>query len=1252
AGKTYGIPWNVLAAINKIETDFGRNLSVSSAGAEGWMQFMPAEWKVYGVDATGKGVADPYNPVDAIYAAARYLRDMGGATDLRKAVFAYNHANWYVDQVLHNASIYGSLPSGLVAETGSLAYGRFPLLGSVHYGDDFKHGADPRAAGLLIHGKGSAAAVATQTVTVERILLDPPLAHILKQHGHLASLGAAPAGPSPAAQAFRAQLTAVAGGLDALRRLLALTGHPTTRLDSYLGRVSRAAAAPAAEPSGLPAGYAVTRTPGIGVLVRDAVGNHYRYTGLAALRGEVRPGAQLSGAQVIGTLPPGREATLGFSTVASAGSPIDPRPLVDGYRLQEASNFYHAAAPLGANPFVPDTATSPVGHGYVFPIPANVPWTSARTDMGWDLEAGDAGVGHPLLAIGDAQILHIQDMGAFGPTWMSYKLLSGPAAGRTVFIGHSGAPLVRPGDTVRAGQPIILIHGGSYGGPPGHMEIGWASPDGINTLAAPHYHEGDATAEGASFKSFLLGVTGSKGGLVFPSILGSENPAKTTKAQEYKLSAELNKIANPKVAHQPGPGSVKAPAARKPSRTSASTVSAQPSASGAKLVDVSVPDHARGDEAYAVGTVAGTGRGWAAAQTVILAYAHGTWRLLGAPQDAKGHVVNPALHAIAAVAGGSGFAVGEKGQLVVFNNHTQPRLLPTVTKRSLAAVAARREGRRLAGIAVGAAGTVVHLRVSRARVLKPVAGRPPLSAVAYGSGGALLAGPGGLYRDGADAVKPLPGRFGLPATASASPTSVSERSGRLWVAGGLSEAPGAPADLPFAAVQTATGWQTFCAAGPALGGIVELGPATQSLCQHPLQFSGAARGGLTAVTATAAGAMVAGPAGLAVLRPTGSSGAPVDLHGPVTRLAADVRGHGWALGPEGHLAQLSPGRGASSMVSNSAVVQLPVGGSGRTGTLAVVADGARGLAVAGGQASALGAGQWKPAKGPGVSIRTLALTGPTEGSAITTSGQLLDYRQGRWSLSGGGDHLSQLIAAERSLGDQPLTAATTQPAAGFSALGFLTSSDGYAVGARGLLAHFDGHGWQRQDAPLPANLADVAVAHGGTVAVGAHGTLIEKVGSAWQASAEARSLVADQDFTAVTDAGDGTLLASAGGALIQRTSPTAPWKQSEVPPLGTPVVKLAAYRDAGSHLHAIALVSGLGGLALLDGQSSGWRPLTLPSGLSLSDFQLNHQTRELWIAGQRDGHAVAAEAAPETMASTSSAADEPTRGNTTKWFPL
>ena len=90
----------MLAAINKIETDFGTNLNVSSAGAVGWMQFLPSSWETYGLDANGDGRKDPYNPVDAICAAAHYLKVAGGSKNLYNAILAYNHADWYAQEVL------------------------------------------------------------------------------------------------------------------------------------------------------------------------------------------------------------------------------------------------------------------------------------------------------------------------------------------------------------------------------------------------------------------------------------------------------------------------------------------------------------------------------------------------------------------------------------------------------------------------------------------------------------------------------------------------------------------------------------------------------------------------------------------------------------------------------------------------------------------------------------------------------------------------------------------------------------------------------------------------------------------------------------------------------------------------------------------------------------------------------------------------------------------------------------------------
>jgi hypothetical protein len=106
AGSAYGIPWEVLAAINEVETNFGQNLGPSSAGAIGWMQFMPSTWARWGVDANGDGIADPNNPTDAIFSAARYLAACGGQTDIAAAIYCYNHADWYVNDVLSLAGLY------------------------------------------------------------------------------------------------------------------------------------------------------------------------------------------------------------------------------------------------------------------------------------------------------------------------------------------------------------------------------------------------------------------------------------------------------------------------------------------------------------------------------------------------------------------------------------------------------------------------------------------------------------------------------------------------------------------------------------------------------------------------------------------------------------------------------------------------------------------------------------------------------------------------------------------------------------------------------------------------------------------------------------------------------------------------------------------------------------------------------------------------------------------------------------------
>ena len=97
------LPWTVLAAIADVESGFGRNMATSSAGAIGYGQFLPGTWAAYG---QGR---NRYDYHDALPAMARYLCASGAGQDLRGAVFAYNHAHWYVAEVLDRVARYGSV---------------------------------------------------------------------------------------------------------------------------------------------------------------------------------------------------------------------------------------------------------------------------------------------------------------------------------------------------------------------------------------------------------------------------------------------------------------------------------------------------------------------------------------------------------------------------------------------------------------------------------------------------------------------------------------------------------------------------------------------------------------------------------------------------------------------------------------------------------------------------------------------------------------------------------------------------------------------------------------------------------------------------------------------------------------------------------------------------------------------------------------------------------------------------------------
>jgi membrane-bound lytic murein transglycosylase B len=93
AEQRFGVEWEVLAAVNFVETGFNRLRSRSTAGAQGPMQFLPATWRAYGLGG------DVHEPRDAIMGAANYLRASGAVRDVRAALWRYNHSARYVDAV-------------------------------------------------------------------------------------------------------------------------------------------------------------------------------------------------------------------------------------------------------------------------------------------------------------------------------------------------------------------------------------------------------------------------------------------------------------------------------------------------------------------------------------------------------------------------------------------------------------------------------------------------------------------------------------------------------------------------------------------------------------------------------------------------------------------------------------------------------------------------------------------------------------------------------------------------------------------------------------------------------------------------------------------------------------------------------------------------------------------------------------------------------------------------------------------------
>ncbi len=124
AAAAHGLPWPLLAGVGMAETNHGRLTATSSAGARGLMQFMPATFAAYGIDGNGDGRATITNDADSIHSAANYLAALGavdGGDSVRRALFGYNRATWYVNDVLAYAQHYAT--QACDAEDGTIPNG-------------------------------------------------------------------------------------------------------------------------------------------------------------------------------------------------------------------------------------------------------------------------------------------------------------------------------------------------------------------------------------------------------------------------------------------------------------------------------------------------------------------------------------------------------------------------------------------------------------------------------------------------------------------------------------------------------------------------------------------------------------------------------------------------------------------------------------------------------------------------------------------------------------------------------------------------------------------------------------------------------------------------------------------------------------------------------------------------------------------------------------------------------------------------
>ena len=380
-GTEYGVPWYVLASINRIETAFGTNLNVSTAGAQGWMQFMPATWDAYGVDANNDGKKDPYNPVDAICAAANYLDASGASEDLPGAIFAYNRADWYVDEVLLYARQYANIPGDLVSSITGLTEGaRFPVAANARYADDVSERAEkgpgsagavppsPTDRGINIFSREGAAAIAVNDGVVRKIGDSKRLGKYVvleDNYGNrftYAELGSVAKAYPVTRERKRSKVDgSTSHSEDANQKSSAKAKEPRpgqlTNTEDLRERVSAFPDRTGAVPMSLdPSRGALER---LGYESFESQFGPLRFNPERMELRELDEGAKVLAGTILGEVGArGRLAPhLNFAIrPAGRGAPqINPKPILDGWKLLEATHLYRA---MGEDPFAGGAANA------------------------------------------------------------------------------------------------------------------------------------------------------------------------------------------------------------------------------------------------------------------------------------------------------------------------------------------------------------------------------------------------------------------------------------------------------------------------------------------------------------------------------------------------------------------------------------------------------------------------------------------------------------------------------------------------------------------------------------------------------------------------------------------------------------------------------------------------------------------------------------------------------------------------------